>query len=347
MKKRFLKMILVVMFMVLGITNVKAENRTLCTYTVDNKNFDLIITSTGNYNIQYTSSNFENVTSGESNNIIYNYTANTCPIITYKSQSSTSLLIYVNSLSCSGNCYSLNPSSMQIINYNPTTPVDDSITPRKRKCSYLAGSQEIILTFDSTNRLIDKNIEDSSNYLLQNIKSDLIIKGNAGSCPQNGIYYYMTNRGNPRYICLSINDKVECSSNATHTDWKKLSFNGEITGTNEDGSPIYSGIDYDYNEITNEGAMSCEELIGTKGIKLLRAAFLLMKIAAPIIFIALSMLDFTSALTSDNPESERNKAFRNMVIRAIACVLLFMLPLIIKIIFSIVGVIDTDTCGIW
>ena len=102
-----------------------------------------------------------------------------------------------------------------------------------------------------------------------------------------------------------------------------------------------------FEEIVTGGEVSCEEMLGEKGVDLLRGAFLLIKIAAPILFVVLSMIDFFSSLTSDDTDTTRNKAFSNMKTRAICCALLYCLPLLIKLAFKIIGVIDTDTCGVW
>lgn len=122
----------------------------------------------------------------------------------------------------------------------------------------------------------------------------------------------------------------------------------QIEGTKVDKEDIDESWEgADFSPIGTGDPISCEEMLGEKGVSLLKGAFLLIKIAAPLLFVLLSMIDFMGGITSDNPESARNKAFSNMKIRAIACALLYNLPLLIKVAFDLLGVIELDNCGVW
>ena len=344
MKDKFSKIILVIVLTMFGIVSVNAESRTKCTYNVSDKKFDLIISDNGSYSVQYTKSDFESVTTGE-NNPISNYRSGTCPYLVYKYENTNSLIVYTQGSNCSGVCYTVSPSSNEIIDYSPVTP-PDSNENSQLDCSYVLSDDNVL-----TLNFINRNLTNYS--MINNSKGRLMVLPNSSkkiyydSCNKSVNYYIANNTGT---ICFALSGTGKCNENDQFDSWYSASL-ARTTNYDENGKPKYEyENDFNYEIIDNGGSMTCEELLGgkdSKGVKLLRTAFLLIKIAAPIIFIALSTVDFAGALMSDNPEGERNHAFRKMIIRAVACILLYMLPYLVKVIFALIGVIDTDTCGIW
>lgn len=86
--------------------------------------------------------------------------------------------------------------------------------------------------------------------------------------------------------------------------------------------------------------LNCEEIAGQNVIYFLGFAYLIFKIAAPILFIILSMIDFMKATATG--EDALKKAISKLAMRAIVVVLIFLLPTLIKIIGNLTG-LDT-TC---
>lgn len=89
---------------------------------------------------------------------------------------------------------------------------------------------------------------------------------------------------------------------------------------------------------------SCEQLIGDETLEIINMVFLIIRIAAPIILIVLSMLDFSKAIASSD-ESALSKATSTFVKRMIATVLIFLTPTLINFLMDITGISDGN-CGI-
>jgi len=79
--------------------------------------------------------------------------------------------------------------------------------------------------------------------------------------------------------------------------------------------------------------------------QLLQDVFTFIKVAAPILLIALSSLDYIKAITSKDAD-ELKKANERFIKRLVAAVVLFLLPFILDLTFELFGVYDMQTCGI-
>lgn len=73
--------------------------------------------------------------------------------------------------------------------------------------------------------------------------------------------------------------------------------------------------------------------------------FTLIKIATPIIVIALSTFDYIKAITSSNAD-EMKKANGRTIKRIVIGLLIFFLPYLLEILFKLFGLYDISTCGI-
>lgn len=364
MKNKFSKIILVIVLTMFGMVNVKADSELICSYDLGNYQTLKVKFNVNNRwatinNINDIKASSNKIDEGRIETFYWFYymtgsrltTNDTCPEVYYQST------IY--------------ETGVNILLIDPTLPIDpeakiskgkkvDSFddpepgnpdTPKSLDCVYYISKAlkqqdkginesrlaELLLSF-TDNVLVSANLTDNNKpWKLNYIPG---VKSTSGdTCPTIYIYGddfdYM--------LCIDVDKKDLCPSDS-------IAVKASDTRNEEGSYSRLPGGEWDNLPIENSGSMTCEELLGgpdSKGVKLLRTAFLLIKIAAPIIFIALSTVDFAGALMSDNPEGERNHAFKKMIIRAVACILLYMLPYLVKVLFAIIGVIDTDTCGIW
>ena len=79
--------------------------------------------------------------------------------------------------------------------------------------------------------------------------------------------------------------------------------------------------------------------------KFMEEIFMLIKIATPIIVIALSTFDYIKAITSSNAD-EMKKANGRTIKRIVIGLLIFFLPYLLEILFELFGLYDISTCGI-
>ena len=237
----------------------------------------------------------------------------------------------------------------------------NTIVGDKAECTYDEGDYSIIINFSVSGSGQLKQVKIASDSDIKVTGSISEITNEFGtlstnldpsdSCPEICSYY--TDESNTSIaIKRKANLNKECSEiYSDGKDYTKLTgkqtsnFDKTIGNNQDDDDQSKEGADF--SPIGTGDPISCKEMLGEKGVSLLKGAFLLIKIAAPLLFILLSMIDFMGGITSDNPESARNKAFNNMKIRAIACALLYNLPLLIKVAFELLGVIDTSTCVVW
>ena len=366
MKNKFSKIILVIVLTMFGMVNVKADSELICSYDLGNYQTLKVKFNVNNRwatinNINDIKASSNKIDEGRIETFYWFYymtgsrltTNDTCPDVYYEStinENGVNILLNDPNLPIDPEAKISNGKKVDSFDDPITKPgnPENPGTPKSLDCVYYISRAlkqqgkgieenvlaELLLSF-TDNVLVSANLTDNNkpwklNYI-QGVKST-----SGDTCPT--IYIYGDNFDYT--LCIDVDKTNLCPSNSVAVSAGSI--------RDEDGEYSHlPGFDWNYDDITNEGSMTCEELLGPKGVNLLRTAFLLIKIAAPIIFIALSTVDFAGALMSDNPEGERNHAFRKMIIRAVACILLFMLPYLVKVLFAIIGVIDTDTCGIW
>jgi len=92
--------------------------------------------------------------------------------------------------------------------------------------------------------------------------------------------------------------------------------------------------------------LNCEGLLGDDLLDLINDIFNYVKIAAPILLIVLGIVDFGQAVLSDDRDALK-KATSKFVKRAIVCVVIFFVPLILNYVLGLIDKIGTDPlCGI-
>lgn len=89
----------------------------------------------------------------------------------------------------------------------------------------------------------------------------------------------------------------------------------------------------------NEGNLSCADLFGSTSktqslLSILNDIYTVSKIAAVTIVIALSMLDFTQAITASDQDA-LNKSLKKFTTRLILLVCFFLVPTLLEIIFDV------------
>lgn len=96
----------------------------------------------------------------------------------------------------------------------------------------------------------------------------------------------------------------------------------------------------------DEISIDCEGLLGDELLDLIARLLNYVQIGAPILLIVLGIVDFSQAILSDDKDALK-KATSKFVKRAIICVAIFFLPLIINLILKLIDGIPKDPmCGI-
>lgn len=90
---------------------------------------------------------------------------------------------------------------------------------------------------------------------------------------------------------------------------------------------------------------SCEKLLGDDFIDILNIIFTFIRVSTPIILIVLTMVDFMIAIVSEDGTKRLNDQFQKFIKRSIAAALVFLAPTIIDFILNITGITD-GTCGL-
>ncbi len=341
----FLKLMIIILFVFIGVIDVKAEEAWTCEY-VYSANDRSVVTIAFDNKFLYV----KNISNLDIDTDVFNVEdirlpyldKNECPNNLYYNSEEKSVTFITR-----GQADKVYSKASEYQRDN-TEPRNGGSTPgRTRTCSYMAyGDDEVILTFDANNNLIDKSTKDLGTTIFDTMRSGFHVDGDTDKCPTSGLYYYETEKVNPKYLCISLKEKVSCPNNTFAGPWKSLTLLGEVTGYDDDDNPIYSDTgDNGFSSIDNSGNLSCEEILGKAGVKLLHDAFLLMRIAAPILFIALNMLDFMKGISGD-AKREMNVGFNHIVIRSVCCALLYLLPYLLNVIFKLAGIIAFDSCGI-
>jgi len=82
--------------------------------------------------------------------------------------------------------------------------------------------------------------------------------------------------------------------------------------------------------------MTCEQLIGPELKQILKEAFSIIRIAAPILAVVLIGKDIVVAVASGK-EDDMKKAQKNMIKRLIILVVIMFIPTIVNIILSLIA----------
>lgn len=104
--------------------------------------------------------------------------------------------------------------------------------------------------------------------------------------------------------------------------------------------------------ITNVDAKeykTCEEILGSSGVKILKTVKNIIFVVCPIILIVLGTLDFAQAVFAQSEDGIK-KAQQKFVMRLITTAVIFLVPSVLQVILnlahSIWPVIDNSLCGI-
>lgn len=97
-------------------------------------------------------------------------------------------------------------------------------------------------------------------------------------------------------------------------------------------------------------AGSCQEIIGEKGISILKLIKSIIQVIIPIMLIVLGSLDFGQAIFAGD-ENEMKKSQQKFIKRVIFSVAIFLIPVLLKVVLGIAHdiwpVIDNTLCGIY
>lgn len=105
------------------------------------------------------------------------------------------------------------------------------------------------------------------------------------------------------------------------------------------------------SELNEEvGESSCKDILGEKGIGILKTIKTLLQVAIPILLLVLGSLDFGTAIFAGD-ENEMKKSQQKFVKRVIFSVVIFLIPPILGVVLDMAHqiwpVIDASLCGIY
>jgi len=92
--------------------------------------------------------------------------------------------------------------------------------------------------------------------------------------------------------------------------------------------------------IDNSGSVTCEDLLGSKSqegslMNIISDVYNMMRIGAVILVIVLGMIDFTGAVSASDSD-KLNKSIRKLTKRLIILVVLFVVPVLLELVLSLV-----------
>ncbi len=154
--------------------------------------------------------------------------------------------------------------------------------------------------------------------------------GNMNSCPSKSAFYFCESN---EYAYIVTGDKKNClfEEDAVKTTDK---------ATAEESGQIHAGASIGGQ--IQPGLLSCDNL-GSDTIDFLKSAFTLVKVAAIVIAIAVSIFDFISATSKD--KDVLMETVRKVSIRMIIVIAIVILPTLINAVGGILGY-DDIVCGI-
>lgn len=160
----------------------------------------------------------------------------------------------------------------------------------------------------------------------------------------NDVEEYLQNKG------LSTVDYKEVLSTLTYCA-VNLDKNAEALDLNQNET---SSIRQEYEDFSNSAGIvlvyDCKSLIGDNLAKKIEKYFNIIKIAIPIMLIALGIVDFAQAVFAGD-EEKMKKAQKTFIRRIIASVLIFLTPILVKLLLLLANEvwsnISADGCGIF
>ncbi len=137
-----------------------------------------------------------------------------------------------------------------------------------------------------------------------------------------------------------------------YTKWSDVKQNNDSSSSDDDGPTGGSTVDpaIGLNPLQT-GDLNCETIFynadGSKKEikKILDNVFIIIEIAAPVIAIILSVLDYLKAIASGS-NIEIKKVNTRTIKRIIFAVLIIFLPYLLDLIFNILGLYDISRCNI-
>ena len=149
------------------------------------------------------------------------------------------------------------------------------------------------------------------------------------------------------------NNKLKTGA-ITEEEYKQIVNNWSASGetVSNDVTKMFDSISN--NQVIKDWEISsddkCNSILGrvddsTTPAYYLDFAFKLIKYAAIIYLIVLTIIEYVKAITSQDAEALK-KATRISLRRVILCVIIYSLPILINFIFKILGFVDSPTCGI-
>lgn len=151
---------------------------------------------------------------------------------------------------------------------------------------------------------------------------------------------YYTNENRVLFGCDSSEEETQSENNSSNNDSNTTNDNSNTDNKSSANNLIKDGkFNVEFGETE-----SCEDLLGESGVGLIKLGIVALRIITPILLVILSAQDFMNAIPNKD-EDEMLKAWKRLEYRAIALVLIILLPTLINLLGQLFGMFNS--CGIW
>lgn len=222
------------------------------------------------------------------------------------------------------------------------------------------GMIEVILC-ETNNTLEDENLSPACNYSSDKLFTldgkTIGINDYAGSNKVDFTNSYIDNMSDIEKYCPKEGETYSSNENYDQEKCEQARKDSNLTVDNaEQNGQTEEELEKGYGEFKAQtniefNEASCNTLLGDTSVKgepayYLNFAFNLMKYAAIVLLLVLTIVEYAKAVASSNQDAIK-KATTSTVKRLIIAMIIFLLPILINFVLRLLGIISTNgTCGI-
>ena len=149
------------------------------------------------------------------------------------------------------------------------------------------------------------------------------------NCP-NKLYYNCMNKSYTGFCSISLNEETN-SAILTYIDDKSPDSSEEVKKAQDKENRI------DINDVTGETTSGCA-IFGDDTTKIIKWAYKLLKIGAPLLVVVFGILDFVRSLLNGEDKGFK-EAWQRFIKRLIAAIVVILLPVLLTFILNLSGVL--------
>ena len=207
---------------------------------------------------------------------------------------------------------------------------------------------------------INGTIADINSTLDKNSMVMLSVTAESGCASSAGHYIALAMRNNDSYYMINTSDRPGCESgwyeksriehflnNISQGPYEVFATSCNRVESSPNGTDKYKkgrtgNIDFDFYEF-GEGGVSCQSL--ETFFKALDGIYTLIKVATPVLVIALSTMEYIKAIANSNAE-ELKKTNQRTIKRIVIGIIIFFLPDLLDILFKVFGLYNLNGCNV-